>query len=274
MEQTQAALDRKIHAYYGRGDEDSRLTSRSVGGQLELARVRKLVESRLAPGSTVLDVGGATGVHSRWLAEAGHDVALIDPVSSQVAAAAEIGTFSASVGDARSLAVRARSIDAVLLLGPLYHLAGREDRQRALREARRVLRPGGLLFAQGISRLVAFVDGAVHGDPSTLTSKDLDIVRTGEWTNPGEGFPGGHFHSPRELRDEVMREGFTDVVVHGLEGPNLGALEMLHNDQRVVEIALSLVECAERSVLASGELQDKLAAYSPHLLAIGTSPRE
>lgn len=271
---SQESLDAKIHAYYGRGGEEARLTSRSVGGRLEFERVRKLVEMRLAPGSRVLDVGGATGVHSRWLAEAGHDVALIDPVPSQVRVAAEIGTFDASVGDARSLDVPDRSADAVLLLGPLYHLADREDRGRALREARRALRPGGVLFAQGITRLVGFVDGVVHGDPSDLGPEDLSMLRTGEWANPGDGFPGGHFHTPRELREEVEREGYVGVAVHGLEGPNLGAFELLRDEPQIVEIAQALVERAEDSVRGAGVRQDLLATYSPHLLAIGEVPRE
>ena len=272
MELTQAELDAKIHAYYGSGDEDARLTSRSAGGQVEFMRVRSVIEDRLPARSRVLDVGGATGIHSRWLADAGHHVSLIDPVPSQVELAAEVGTFDAVVGDARSLDVPDHAVDAVLLLGPLYHLADAEDRRLAIHEARRVLRPGGLLFAQGISRLVGFVDGAVHGQPADLTSADLDIVRTGAWINPAEGFPGGHFHTPAELRAEIEQGGFVDVTVRGLEGPNLGALELRRGDRQVLEGAIALVEAAEDRVRHSVDLQDKLAAYSPHLLAIGTLP--
>lgn len=261
--------EEKIQAYYGRGDEQARLTTRSVGGRLEYERVRRLVTQRLKPGSRVLDVGGGTGVHSSWLAGAGHRVILIDPVASQVETAAVIGTFEALVGDARSLPADDSSADAVLLFGPLYHLPSSADRSAALREARRVLRPGGLLFAQGISRITSFVDSAVHGGVDVVGPAEVEILRTGQWMNSGEGFPGGHFHTAAELRTEVERAGFELLEVVGLEGPNVGALEMFRHDEELVSHALELVEALERHARAAGGAPDVLADYSPHLLAIG-----
>ncbi len=110
----------------------------------------------------MLDIGGATGIHSSWLAEAGNDVTLIDPVASQVAVAKEHSTFAALVGDARQLPLASEVFDAVIMFGPLYHLQEREDRLRALSEAKRVLRPGGLLFAAAISRISSFLDSTLE----------------------------------------------------------------------------------------------------------------
>ncbi|WP_136517349.1 class I SAM-dependent methyltransferase [Cellulomonas telluris] len=267
MIHAQAQLDDAIRAYYDTSDEGSRLT-RSVGGQIELTRVRRLVGARLAPGSRVLDVGGATGVHARWLAAAGHEVTLVDPVPSQVAVAARAGTFGAVVGDARDLPAPDASVDAVLLLGPLYHLVTRDDRMGALAEARRVLRPGGIVFAQAIGRLTAFTDAAtVRGFP-TLDQDDMRVLRTGEWTNPGPGFPGGHFHTAAELRAEVEEAGFADVLLHGLEGPNVGMLELVADDEALVRSGTELVERLEARVGA--DRRDLLAEASPHILAVGT----
>jgi SAM-dependent methyltransferase len=64
-----------------------------------------------------------------------------------------------AVGDARELDLADASVDAVLLLGPLYHLRRRPDRVRALAEARRVVRPGGPVFAAAISRWAPRIDG-------------------------------------------------------------------------------------------------------------------
>jgi SAM-dependent methyltransferase len=272
MVSSQDALDAKIQDYYGMGEEHARLQTRSVGGRLEFERVKKLVAARLAPASRIVDVGGATGVHSSWLAEAGHDVTLIDPVPSQVAAAAEVGTFAALVGDARSLEIPSQSVDAVLMFGPLYHLSARADRDRSLREALRVLRPGGLLFAQGITRLTNVVDTVVHEGPGALGPGLLDILRTGEWTNESDGFPGGHLHAVGELREEIAQSGFGGVEVHGLEGPNLGALEMVPADDEILAHALQLVEACEARLRGTGIHEDLLAGYSPHLLAIATAP--
>ncbi|MDO4718921.1 MAG: class I SAM-dependent methyltransferase, partial [Propionibacteriaceae bacterium] len=160
----QAALDEALIAFYSGDDEDRRIQGDTASGVVEFIRVQRLLRARLRPASRILDVGGATGVHSRWLAADGHHVTLLDPVPSQVAGAAEVGTFEALVGDARRLPFEDSSVDAVLLFGPLYHLIHREDRTRALTEAARVLRPGGLLFAQAITRLAAVAtDAAVVG---------------------------------------------------------------------------------------------------------------
>lgn len=273
----QADLDRAIRSYYTEQfDEDARIQTWSVGGRVELERTRRLVGGRLSPGSRVLDVGGATGVHSRWLSEAGHRVTLVDPVPSQVERASRSGTFEAVVGDARALPVDDGSVDAVLLLGPLYHLISFDDRLRALDEARRVLAPGGRLFAQGIGRLSAFADGATARGFGALDETDLHILRTGEWANTRGGFPGGHFHTADELRSEVEQSGFDVAALHGVEGPDVGALELVADDPELVDLAVRLVERLE-GALAENEVRgarsrDLAAEASPHLLVIARRP--
>lgn len=131
-----------IQAFYSDAfDEDARLTTRSPQGRLEFERTQEIVRAAAPAPARVLDVGGATGVHAAALALSGYDVVLVDPVESQVAVAARIGTFAAVVGDARELDFPDDSFDAVLMAGPLYHLADRRDRLTALREARRVSGP-------------------------------------------------------------------------------------------------------------------------------------
>jgi ubiquinone/menaquinone biosynthesis C-methylase UbiE len=100
-----------------------------------------------APPARVVDVGGGSGVHAEWLAADGHVVELVDPVPLHVEQASRVPGVTARHGDARDLPMPGASADAVLLLGPLYHLVEREDRVRALREAARVVRPGGVVAA-------------------------------------------------------------------------------------------------------------------------------
>ncbi|MEV4285604.1 class I SAM-dependent methyltransferase [Nonomuraea bangladeshensis] len=71
--------------------------------------------------------------------------------------------MTARLGDARRLPVADASQDAVLLLGPLYHLPDRADRVRALTEARRALRPGGVVAAATINRHAAVHDTICTG---------------------------------------------------------------------------------------------------------------
>lgn len=133
-------------------------------GQLEYVRTQEIVRRHLPPGPLhILDVGGGAGVHAEWLADDGHSVHLIDPMPHHVEAALGLARpdrrITATIGDARDLDVVDDSADAVLLLGPLYHLTGRTDRVKALAEARRVVRPGGLVIAAAISRFASLLDG-------------------------------------------------------------------------------------------------------------------
>src|SRR5215203_2811870 len=87
----------------------------------------------------------------------GYRVHLVDVVPGHVRAALEQGLVTAEA-DARRLTQADASVDAVLLLGPLYHLVGRAERIAALDEARRVLRPSGVLLAAAIGQFMAVLD--------------------------------------------------------------------------------------------------------------------
>ena len=196
----------EIEAYYERGGEVERLASGA--GRLEFLRTWDVLTRVLPPPpARVLDVGGATGVYAAPLAEAGYDVALVDPVASQVAVAATLPGVTAAVGDARALEVRDDSVDAVLLLGPLYHLTDRADRLRAWREAARVTRPGGVVVAATISRYASLLDGFIRGlldDPDFLEVVRGDLI-SGVHRNPEHvagWFTTAYFHRPEEIRPE------------------------------------------------------------------------
>src|SRR5665647_549568 len=122
--------------YQTRYLEDDRLRV-SPHGRLEFLRTQELLRRHLPkPPARVLDVGGATGVHASWLAEAGYAVHVVDLVPEHVQQAAALGDgVTAAVGDARALDEPDAAADVVLLLGPLYHLIDGDDRLTALREA-------------------------------------------------------------------------------------------------------------------------------------------
>ncbi|MPZ84088.1 MAG: methyltransferase domain-containing protein [Actinophytocola sp.] len=164
-------LDRDMVTYYDRGGERTRLD-----GTLELLRTKVLLDRPLpAPPASVLDVGGAFGVYATWLAGRGHLVRLVDPVPLHVESSRANG-IDADRGDARELAEPDGSWDAVLLLGPLYHLLDRVDRVRALAEARRVVRPGGVVLAATISRWASMYEVLLNnmGEAPGF----LDMMRT------------------------------------------------------------------------------------------------
>ncbi|WP_340538871.1 class I SAM-dependent methyltransferase [Nocardioides sp. GXZ039] len=258
MEQrAQAHLDDRIQAFYGTEfDEHDRLVGRSGQGLLEFERTQRAVTERVPAGSRVIDVGGAAGIHAAALAERGDDVVLVDPVPRHVEQAAAHGTFTARLGDARELPAEADSFDAALLLGPLYHLAERADRLRALSEAMRVVRPGGWVFAAGVSRLsalswVTVVEPALDPDVERPVDGVLPdfwrrlIAEGGGGLGP-RGFPGGHFHLADELEREAVEAGLLDVTVIGLEGPGAQAIEVARShDPALVEAARTLAHAFE-----------------------------
>jgi SAM-dependent methyltransferase len=123
-----------------------------------------------------------------------------------------------------SLEPARRAADAVLLLGPLYHLTDEKDRLEALREARRVLKSGGVLLAVGISRFASTFDGLRKGflkDPQFADIVNQDL-KNGQHRNPAnhpEYFMDTFFHHPDELRKEVAEAGFVVTGIYGVEGP-------------------------------------------------------
>jgi ubiquinone/menaquinone biosynthesis C-methylase UbiE len=271
-------IDDDIEAFYRRGEEATRLQEGYF--PLERERTRELVLRHLAPTpASVLDVGGGAGAYALWLSGLGYEVHLVDPVPLHVeqARAASAATTaplaSAATGDARRLESGDARFDAVLLLGPLYHLVGRGERLLALGEARRVLRPGGVLFAAAISRYASLVDGLRSGslldDPAfaAIVERDLrDGVHVNDTGNP-RYFTTSFFHEPEELRAEVAEAGFEMVDLVGLEGAGTIVQDFAAcwNDPKRRETVLRFVRLAERAPALMG--------VSPHLLAVGRRPR-
>ncbi len=244
--------------------EDDRLRLRAHG-VLERVRTQELLARFLPePPASVLDVGGGTGVHAGWLAQRGYSVHVIDPVAEHVAVAARLPGVSAALGDARSLAETDKSWDVVLLLGPLYHLEQREDRLQALREARRVARPGAPVLAAGISRYATLMD---VGSDGRLTEEVEPFVHrlhaSGQFRGGVVGFTTAYFHLPEELVRELADAGLRDADVYGIEGPagpTLRALGMDCLDERL-DAAVRAARMVERD--------PRLIAASGHLLAVG-----
>ncbi|MDN3351488.1 class I SAM-dependent methyltransferase [Actinomadura sp. DC4] len=250
-------------------DEASRLSARS-DGRLEFLRTQELLRRHLpAPPAGVLDVGGGPGVHARWLVADGYAVHLVDPVERHLRQAESSGCGT-ELGDARSLTAADANYDAVLLLGPLYHLTERDDRVRALREARRVLRPGGTLAVAAISRHAALLDLAAIGRLDRDAADILSLVLATGRHDDRLGFTTAYFHTVGELRSEVTEAGFAGVRIYGVEGPAWPALKGI--EVRTGE-SLTGSPLAESALLAAriAESDPALLAASSHLLAVAQS---
>ena len=262
-------MDEQIRGYYDAGAELRRLEQGY--SRIEFERTKELLTRSLPPAPTrVLDVGGGPGVYAAWLADSGYDVRLVDPTPLHVEEARKRaeGRFTAVEGDARSLDEPDESYDAVLLLGPLYHLTERDDRSRALREARRVVRPLGIVAAAAISRFASLLDGLYGGylsDPRFWPIVERDL-RDGQHRSPDADetfFTTAYFHRPEELREEVEESGFDVDAVVGVEGPGWLVADRWE-DERAREDILLVARTIER--------EPTLVGASSHLLALARKP--
>lgn len=177
--------------------------------------------------------------------------------------------MSVAVGDARELRFSDASVDAVLLLGPLYHLPAVGDRAQALAEACRVLRSGGVLFAAAISRFASTFDGLRSGaisDPAFEAIVEGDL-HDGVHHNPDpegrpEWFTLAYFHRPEELRQELTTAGLADIQVLAVEGPG---------SFRDLGASLEDPTCRDALLRATRRVEDEptLMGASAHLMGIG-----
>ncbi|MEV6105257.1 methyltransferase domain-containing protein [Streptomyces sp. NPDC051940] len=257
-------FDPEILAYYEKGRENGRLrASENASNRLEFWRTQDVLRRRLpAPPGRVLDVGGGSGVHAEWLAADGYAVELVDPVPLHVAQASALPGVAARVGDARDLDCADGVYDAVLVLGPLYHLPERADRLRALREAARAVRPGGVIAAAAISRYAGVNDTLREGryfEAEVRERMDPALV-DGRLGDEGQRlFTTAYFHDPAEIAGEFHEAGLTDVVSHGLEGtawlmPGMnGHLDDPERRARVLDL-LRRLESAPSLIGASGHI--------------------
>jgi SAM-dependent methyltransferase len=263
-------------AHYTLGNERERLDSPS--GIIEFERTKDILERYLPPPpASIADIGGGPGRYALWLAERGYWVSHRDLVGLHVQQVLDAlverpgVAIDTAIGDARRLDLLDASVDAVLLFGPLYHLPRRPDRVQALAEARRVVRPGGLVFAAAISRWAARHDSIIAQKlyermPGALAELP-DLERTG-WMKPL--FPGsftGYSHRPRQVRAEACDAGLRVLSVLGVEGV---AFLLADLAERVAEPrALQVLLNSARALEAVPEF----LGISLHLLMVAERPR-
>jgi SAM-dependent methyltransferase len=258
-------IDNAILDFYTQSSEDTRL---QVGlGPLELERNKALI-ARYLPDypCRIADVGGGTGHYARWLSSQGHAVTLIRHIDlARRKAVRARGAFDCVLGEARRLPLPKSAVDVVILHGPLYHLQDAEDRQRALYEARRVLRVRGVVLGFAITHaasvLAALQTGMIH-DPDVFRMC-LQSLAHGEHYPP-PGLPGllplSFFHRPAGLREEFEAAGFMVEEVVAVEG-------VAWLDQRYFESwahpekRQRLLELVRRT-----EADPDLLALSPHIM--------
>ncbi|MDE7416364.1 MAG: class I SAM-dependent methyltransferase [Lachnospiraceae bacterium] len=157
----------ELEEYYNKFNEEKRFNSRhgQVEYRVSMKYIHKYLDEaavrlKVAAGSDckmddavrsrikIVDIGAGTGRYSVALAEEGYDVTAVELVRYNLGILKKkAGSVKAMQGNALNLKKLADdSFDVTLLFGPMYHLFGFEDKRQALREAKRVTKPGGVIL--------------------------------------------------------------------------------------------------------------------------------
>ena len=259
-----------IAAYYNNNPENEH--SRLERHQLEYELTWRYLDQYLPGQGSILEVGAGTGRYTLELARRGYAVTAVDLSQQEMAlcrsALAEAGLerqVRLVLADARDLsAVTERGFDAVLLMGPLYHLVVEPDRRAALQQVKERLKEGGLLFSAFISRfgilcdLIKNVPGWIEGQAEVRS-----VLEKGR--SPDDyprGTFRGYFAKAAEIAPLHEGLGFESLILAGVE-PAIAADDESYNKLQGRERSLWLDLLYETSTEAS------LLGASRHLLYIG-----
>ena len=145
METNQYLID-----FYNHYDEENRLASRH--GSIEFLTTMRYIEKYLKSDSKILEIGAGTGRYSHALARQGYSVDAIELVEHNIDIfrknTLESENISVIQGNALNLSsIADNQYDITLLLGPLYHLYNKKDKQQEIHEAIRVTKPEGIILS-------------------------------------------------------------------------------------------------------------------------------
>lgn len=255
-----------LHAYYERDGERARLADGL--GLVEFLRTTEVISRTMPSTGTIADIGGGPGRYTDWLV--GLDYAVIHrdyvPLHVDYVRRDHGSRVDTAVGDARTLDLADASVDAVLLLGPLYHLEEHDDRVTALREAARIVKPGGYIYAAAISRWAARLHGMLIEKAHVKYPVIDDMIEAAEATGVMAPVHDGAFtayaHRPDELADEVAEAGLELAALIAVEGIAFA----------LGDVSERLADPVERELLfetiRKTESVPELLGVGPHFLAV------
>lgn len=240
--------------------------------QLEFDLTLRYFNQYLPAQGHILEIGAATGHYTLELAQRGYTVTAIDlsPVlldenRRQIARAGVEKPVDYKVADARDLsAITGTTFDAVLLMGPLYHLIAESDRKLALKQVYDRLKPGGILFSALLSRYGILGD-LIKNNPAWIENQ-AEVKSFFAHGKRPDDFPRGGFRAYFATVSEisVLHEalGFETLSVAGIE-PAISADDESYNklagQQRQYWLDLFYALSTEQSIIGA----------SRHLLYIG-----
>ena len=252
-----------LSSYYQNYDEEGRLLSRH--GMVEYITTMKYVEKYLKPGMRIMEIGAATGRYSHALARKGYQVDAVELVEHNIEIFRQNTLPDEHVtitqGNATDLsAFESNTYDITLLLGPMYHLFTTEDKLKALSEAIRVTKKGGIVFAaycMGDATVLSygFVRGEIYNiiENCMLNAETFDAFST----------PWDLFMLYRKEDIDALRNQFHVTQLHFIASDGYAN----HMRETLKQMDDAMYEMFLKYHLATCERQD-MVGYSIHTLDI------
>lgn len=272
-------IDDRVLAGYNAGIERNRL--RTGLGLIEFERTKELLMDNLPlPPAVIYDIGGGYGEYSWWLASLGYEVHLFDISETNIAMSEELSSCypgvslaAREISDAREIARADESADAILFMGPLYHIVEKSERLLAIKECYRLLKKSGVLFSAAITPYATLLWATtVFGAQNRLLEEDAFMHMITRELVDGEhiwpvnssykGMGRSHFHSANELKDELFEGGFHSIIVHGVVGgawlaPNIDELWKNPDSREALMRTVRMLD-----------MRDDIVGLSTHILAV------
>lgn len=249
--------------YYEQYNEDGRLTSKY--GMVEYITTMKYIEKYLKPGMRIMEIGAATGRYSHTLAQQGYQVDAVELVEHNIEVFKQNTVSDEPVtitqGNAMDLsAFENDTYDITLLLGPMYHLYTTEDKLKALSEAIRVTKKGGIVFAaycMGDASVLSY--GFIRGEIYNIIEKCMIDTETFDtFSNPWDIF---ELHRKENI--DKLRAAFDVTQLHFVATDGYAN----HMRSTLAEMDDKMYELYIKYHFATCERQD-MVGYSHHTLDI------
>ena len=254
-------VDKILKTYYNQYEEENRF-KKSDHNRLEFITTTNYIEKYLKKKDKILEVGAGTGAYSLYYAKQGYDVTAIELVEKNIEKLKQRITEDMHIqvhqGNAVDLSIfEDETFDMTLVLGPMYHLFTKEEQEKAIAEAIRVTKKGGLIYFAYITN-DAVVLKVLLLEHKLLEYKDKHDEHFKLLNSPEEVF---YLFLTKDF-EEMMKHTNT-ICLHEVATDGIAQAMQMYIDQ------LSEEEFEEwiKYHLATCERKD-LMGYSTHVLHI------
>ncbi|MBB6480412.1 class I SAM-dependent methyltransferase [Spirochaeta isovalerica] len=261
----------RIRQYYN--NDVQREWDRHERHRFEFPVTMHFLERFLKPGSRILDIGGGPGRYTLALAEAGHNVTLFDLAEANIAMAKEkadqmnLAVENFIQGDARDLSsLDGELFDAILIMGPFYHLSQKGDREKVIDQTLKLLKPQGILAGAFISHYAPIYDN-LRNYPHTIKEQSenlLGFLKEGTHilSENEPGFIDAYFADPDEIVPFFSSFGLKELAFFGAESL------ISQSEMKLIDLGEELL--AEWIGFACRTAETKGAIYgTDHLVYVG-----